>query len=62
MSRTSPARLGRLQRGEINEVIYMCGPVRVVNPAYAATEAEVKAITDLEEEARRAGALPGWLR
>jgi hypothetical protein len=41
-------------------------PSLVPNPAYAAAQAEVKAaekaITDLEEEARRAGALPGWLR
>jgi hypothetical protein len=36
------------------------------NPAYADAQLEVKAaeraIQDLEEQARRAGALPGWLR
>jgi hypothetical protein len=44
----------------------MSASALIPNPAYAAPEAEVKAaekgITDLEEEARRAGALPGWLR
>jgi len=45
---------------------YKHGLASVPNPDYARAEAEVaaaeKAIPELEEQARRAGALPGWLR
>jgi hypothetical protein len=38
----------------------------VPNPAYAAAQSELKnaekALADLDDEARRAGALPGWIR
>jgi hypothetical protein len=43
-----------------------CVPTVKENPAHVAAEKELnaaqQAVVDLEEEGRRAGALPGWLR